>query len=617
MADKVQRFKNSPSEQLKDRVPPHNNEAEQSLLGSMIISSEVIAEVTDKISASDFYRPTHQKIFEAITSLYTKGEAVDPITVADELEATGKLEEAGGRAYLHTLINVVPTAANARYYAEIVEKTSIIRSLIHAATDVVNMGYEGIEDIGLLIDEAESRIFSVSKRRISEKFAHIKELLKEGFENLEKLHKRGAPISGLATGLNDLDEKTSGLHPSDLIIIAARPSMGKTSLVLSMAQHIAIEEKTPVAIFSLEMSRQQLAQRLLCSEARVDVQQLRSGKLDAADWTSLSHAAGRLAEAPIYIDDTPSITMMEVRAKARRLMAKHKLGLIIVDYLQLMQSRGRAESRQQEISEISRSLKILGRELDVPVIAVSQLSRAVESRTDKRPLLSDLRECVTGETPVTLADGRRLPIRDLVGTEPEVLAVSDEGKIVYGKSDKVWCVGKRPIFKVTLASGRTIRGTDKHRLLAAGGWQRIRDLKIGDRLAIARRIPEPTVTEEWSDKRVILCDEGLKGKAESDLFWDRIISITPDGEEDVFDLTVPGPASWLADSIVSHNSGAIEQDADLVVFIYRDEYYNRDSDEKGIAEVIISKHRNGPTGTVRLAFLEQYTRFANLARGYD
>ncbi|MDI6800296.1 MAG: replicative DNA helicase [Actinomycetota bacterium] len=456
MADNAPRVKKILDDQLKDRIPPHNNEAEQSLLGSMIISSEVIAETADKISAQDFYRPTHQKIFEAITSLYTKGEAVDPITVAEELEATGQLEAVGGRAYIHTLINVVPTAANAKYYAEIVEKNSVIRSLIRAATDVVNMGYEGIDDIGLLIDEAESKIFSVSKRRISEKFAHIKELLKEGFEHIEKLQRRGAAVSGLPTGLTDLDEKTSGLHPSDLIVIAARPSMGKTSLVLSIAQHVAIEEKTPVAIFSLEMSRQQLAQRLLCSEARVDVQLLRSGRLASEDWRDLSFAAGRLAEAPLYIDDTPSITMMEVRAKARRLMAKHKLGLIVVDYLQLMQSRTRSESRQQEISEISRSLKILGRELDVPVIAVSQLSRAVESRTDKRPLLSDLRE-----------------------------------------------------------------------------------------------------------------------------------------------------------------SGAIEQDADLVIFIYRDDYYNRDSDEKGIAEVILSKHRNGPTGTIKLAFLEQYTRFVNLAKGYD
>lgn len=456
MADNAPRVSKVAYDQLKDRVPPHNNEAEQSLLGSMIISSEVIADVSDKISAADFYRPTHQKIFEAITSLYTKGEAVDPVTLVGELEATGQLEAVGGRAYIHTIINVVPTAANAKYYAEIVEKNSIIRALIHAATDVVNMSYEGIDDVGLLIDEAEGRIFSVSKKRISEKFTHIKELLTEGFEHLEKLHRKGAAVSGLATGLTDLDEKTSGLHSSDLIVIAARPSMGKTSLVLSIAQHVAIEEKTPVAIFSLEMSRQQLAQRLLCSEARVDVQLLRSGKLDKSDWNDLSYAAGRLAAAPLYIDDTPSITMMEVRAKARRLMAKQKLGLIIVDYLQLMQSRARSESRQQEISEISRSLKILGRELDVPVIAVSQLSRAVESRTDKRPLLSDLRE-----------------------------------------------------------------------------------------------------------------------------------------------------------------SGAIEQDADLVIFIYRDDYYNRDSDEKGIAEVIIGKHRNGPTGTVRLAFLEQYTRFANLAKSYD
>ncbi len=436
-----------------EKIPPHNLEAEQSLLGSMLISQGIIPDIVEKVNPTDFYRGPHQQIFEAVLDLYTKGEPADPITVANELKTKGVLDQVGGKSYIHTLINVVPTAANAKYYAGIVEKNAVLRSLISAATEIVGMGYEGSEDIGLLIDRAESLIFSVSKKRISEKFIHIKDLLTESFEQIEKLYEKGANVTGLPTGFIELDEKTSGFHPSDLIVVAARPSMGKTSLVLSIAQHVAVNEKIPVAIFSLEMSRQQLTQRLMCSEARVDAQHLRTGNLKTEDWRELSNAVGRLAEAPIFIDDTPNITMMGVRAKARRLMAKHKLGLIVVDYLQLMQGRGRVENRQQEISEISRALKILGRELEVPVIAVSQLSRAVEQRTDKHPLLSDLRE-----------------------------------------------------------------------------------------------------------------------------------------------------------------SGAIEQDADLVIFIYRDDYYNKESDEKGIAEIIIGKHRNGPTGTLRLAFLEHYTKFANLAK---
>ena len=438
---------------LLDRVPPHDNEAEQSLLGSMLLSGEIIPDVAEVVQAKSFYNETNRHIYEVILDLFAKGEPADAITVSDKLMEIGVLEVVGGKPYIHTLVNIVPTAANAKYYAEIVEKNGMLRSLIKVATEIASLGYEPGAEVDRIVDKAESLIFGVAEKRISERFSHIKDLLIDSFEQIEHLYEKKASVTGVPTGFKDLDDKTSGLHPSDLIIVAARPSMGKTSLALSMAQNIALKEKIPVAIFSLEMSRQQLVQRLMCSEARVDAQSLRTGNLNEDDWPKLSSAVGRLAEAPIFIDDSPNINILELRAKARRLMAKEKLGLIIVDYLQLMQGHKRADNRQQEISEISRALKILARELNVPVIALSQLSRAVEQRGgEKRPMLSDLRD-----------------------------------------------------------------------------------------------------------------------------------------------------------------SGAIEQDADVVMFIYRDDYYNEESEDRGTAEIIISKHRNGPTGTVRLVFLEHYTKFVDLA----
>ncbi len=377
-----------------ERVPPHDDDAEASLLGSMLLSSDVIPDVLEIVSSDSFYREAHRRIFRSIQDLYLKGEAVDYITVAARLKNKGELESIGGREYLLYLASVVPTAANALQYAQIVERHAVLRSLLQAATEIAQIAYQGGEDVNAILDKVESIIFSIAKKKVSEKFMAMSDLVREVYEMIENVYHRDHKVTGLETGFPQLDELTSGFHPSDLIIVAARPGMGKTSFVLNIAQHVAIKLKKPVAIFSLEMSRHQLAQRLLCSEGGVDANKLKTGRMSDIDWRKLLKAAGSLSEAPIFIDDTPSITFLELKAKARRLARQvGNLSLLIVDYLQLMQGNTRAENRQQEISEISRALKILGRELNVPVVAVSQLSRAVEQRREsKKPVLSDLRE---------------------------------------------------------------------------------------------------------------------------------------------------------------------------------------------------------------------------------
>jgi replicative DNA helicase len=432
------------------RMPPHNMEAEQSVLGCMLLDRESVAAATDFLKAEDFYAESHKEIFESMMDIYDHGNPVDLVTVTEQLRQRGTLEAVGGVAYISDLSLAVPSTANIRYYVGIVEEKSILRRLISVCNDIIKQSYEGREELELIIDHAEKSIFQITQRNTSSDFEPIKTVLLEAYARIEEMSKNKGKIIGIPTGFTDFDQKTSGLQPSDFVLVAARPSMGKTSFVLNIAQHAALHANVPVAIFSLEMSREQLVQRMLSSEANVELQKIRTGDLDETEWIKLVEAAGPLSQAPIYIDDTPGISAMEIRSKARRLKIEKGLGMIIIDYLQLMSGRGRVENRQQEISEISRSLKALARELSVPVVTLSQLSRAPEARTDHRPMLSDLRE-----------------------------------------------------------------------------------------------------------------------------------------------------------------SGAIEQDADVVVFIYRDEYYNPDTEKKNIAELIISKQRNGPTGTVELVWLGQFTKFAN------
>ena len=375
-----------------EKVPPQNLEAEQSVLGATLIEREAIGKTIEVLNESDFYKESHREIYSAILDLFEKNEPVDLVTIAEELRSRGKLDQVGGPAYITALINSVPTACNVEYYAKIVREKSTLRDLINAATHIVAQGYEGTEDVDVILDRAEQQIFDISQRRVSRSFVLLKDALKDSFEAIEELYARKEHVTGIPTGLKEFDIRTAGLQPSDLVIVAGRPSMGKTSFALSVALHVGIQLKIPVAIFSLEMANPQLVQRMLCSEARVDAYKLRTGYLSESDWPELTIAAGKLAEAPIFIDDTPGISALEVRAKARRLKSEQNLGLVIIDYLQLMGGRVGIENRQQEIADISRSLKALARELYLPVMALSQLSRAPEQRSDRRPQLADLRE---------------------------------------------------------------------------------------------------------------------------------------------------------------------------------------------------------------------------------
>ena len=438
-----------------DRMPPASIEAEQAVLGAMLLKPDAVTTAAEELSADDFYRETHRLIFEAMMQLKERTEPVDLVTLTEQLKKADKLAKIGGIPALSLIANSVPTAANVHYHARIVHEKAQLRSLINAATEIAGTAYESADEVEDIMDSAEKRILQVASGKRSKDFVPLQDILLDTLEQIDLRYNNKGSITGLPTGFTELDHLTAGLQKSDLILVAARPSMGKTAFTLNIAAHVVLRAKEPVAFFSLEMSKEQLVQRLLCSEGRIDSQRLRVGELEEKEWGDLIDTANRLSAAPLYIDDTPGITVMELRSKARRLKAEHGLSLIVIDYLQLMQGRASksGDNRQQEISEISRSLKALARELNVPVIALSQLSRSVESRQIKRPMLSDLRE-----------------------------------------------------------------------------------------------------------------------------------------------------------------SGSLEQDADIVMFLYREDYYDPETENKNITEVIIAKHRNGPVDTVDLTFLKQFTKFGNLSR---
>ena len=869
-----------------ERTLPHNLDAERSVLGAILLDNETFNMAIAIVTSAAFFRDAHRRIFERMTVLVERRSAIDFVILREELERAGELEEVGGAAYLASLVDGVPRATNVEYYARIVKEKATLRSLIYAANKIVANAYEADQDADLILDDAEGAIFAVAEDRIKAGFVPMRQLVQESFPKIEKLFEHQSFITGVGTHLVDLDKMTRGFQPGDLIIVAARPSMGKTSLVLNICQHVATHpvpgttQFGVAGVFSLEMSKEQLFMRMLSAEAGIDSFRLQSGQIGQREYGQITHAMETLAEAQLFVDDSAGVGVLEMRAKARRLQAEHGLSVLAVDYVQLMTGRGKAENRTLELGAISRSLKGLAKELNVPIIVLSQLSRAPEARSDKRPMLSDLRECVTGDTLVALADGRRVPIRDLVGSEPRVWSLSADGRVVEAASDKVWCVGTRPVRRVRLASGRVLRATDEHRVLSGAGWTTVAGLQPGHRVAIARRIPEPAEALTWPDDRVVLLghligdgsylthqplryttsseansaavaraaeqefgarvsrhegptgtwhqlviagngdrwhpagvnawlrslgvfgqrsfqkrvpadvfrltdrqvalllrhlwatdgciamrkasrgghsvyyatnseglasdvvalllrlgivarvavsrkgdyrpsfhvrvsgadaqreflrtvgahgprvapadaladalahvipntnvdtlpievfaavkdrmqtlglsqrrmaslrgtsyggtshfafapsravvldyaerlgDAGLRNMATNEVFWDRVVAVDAVGSDEVFDLTVPGPANWLADGLVSHNSGALEQDADVVIMIFREEMYKVDKSEKaetdGIAELIIAKQRNGPTGTVKTAFIAGQTKFMPLAPG--
>jgi replicative DNA helicase len=859
------------------RVPPHSIEAEQSVIGALLLDNAAWERIADVVAPDDFYRDDHRRIFKHIGKLIDGAKPADVVTVAESIEASEDKDKSGGIGYLGQLAQNTPSAHNVRRYAEIVRERAIMRRLIATASDIADGAFSPAgKDVAQLLDEAESKIFEIAEAgaRGRTGFVAIQPLLAQVMERIDTLYHRDNPsdVTGVPTGFDDLDGMTSGLQEGELIIVAGRPSMGKTAFSLNIAEYVAVEQRLPVAVFSMEMSGSQLAMRLLGSIGRLDQHKLRTARLSDEDWGRLTNAVEKLHDAPIHIDETPALNALELRARSRRLHRQYgKLGLIVIDYLQLMSASSLGENRATEISEISRSLKALAKELHVPVIALSQLNRSLEQRPNKRPVMSDLRECVTGDTLVLCADGRRVPIASLVGTTPEVWAVDGAGKLVAARSDAVWCMGVKPVQRLHLASGRSLVATGRHRVLTGSAWKELRELSPGDRVALARRVPQPDAKVEWPEPELVLlghlvgdgsylagqplryttasednseavrkaaealgsivtryagrgpwhqlvigsngdrwrpagvgqwlkrlfgqrshqkrlpaevfrlpdeqvalllrhlwatdgsislrkpgqegaprvffstCSAGLAGdvaalllrlgivarlrtvhpshgrprhivdvsgteaqshfaarvggfgpcaapalalqgllasrgantnvdclpreafaevrartkgsgvttrtmaalrgtayggtshfrfapsrdmmreyafalddtklaaSADSDLFWDTVVRIDDAGEQEVFDLTVPGPASWLADGVVSHNSGAIEQDADVILFIYRDEVYNPDTADKGKAEIIIGKQRNGPIGTIDLTFLGQHTRFENYA----
>ncbi|MGZ4771540.1 MAG: replicative DNA helicase [Ilumatobacteraceae bacterium] len=493
------------------RVPPHNLNAEESLLGALLLSRDVVDLVGELgVTVDHFYKPSHQHIYSAIRGLTATGQPVDVVTVADELRRNGLLDEIGGPQTLLELQNATPAISNASRYAKIVQDTAMLRKLIGVASDIAEIAYLEPDDVTKALDEAETKVFEVAEERVNlTTVRSLSDLLPLAMDKLQETFERGDIITGTATGFHDLDEMLSGLQPSTLNIIGARPAMGKTSLGLGIAAYVAQTARRPVLVFSLEMGHAELTQRILSSEAEVDSQKLRTGRLVEADWTKIGRAINRL-DVPMYLDDNPRVTVMEIRAKARRMKARQGLALIVIDYLQLMSGGNNVENRQLEVSEISRGLKILARELEVPIIALSQLSRNLETRGDKRPMLSDLREsgCLTADTRLVRADtNAEVTLGELVrsgGVGVPVWSLDEKYRLVEGTVTAAFSSGVKPVFRLRFASGRTIDASANHPFLTVDGWVRVEDIEIGTHLATGRRLPAATPDNSMADDELIL-----------------------------------------------------------------------------------------------------------------
>ncbi len=585
-----------------NRLPPQNIEVEEAILGGILLDPEAISRIRDRLVLEAFYINAHKDIYQAALTLHAQNKPTDLLSLTNWLTDNDKLIRIGGRNKLATLVDRTVSAVNIDALAGLVMEKYLRRQLIKAGNEIVQLGYETETELPIVLDQAEQKVFGVTQEKPQSGLVHISDTLINVFQEVEKRHE-GIALPGIPCGFYDLDAMTSGFQRSDLIIVAGRPSMGKTAFCLNLAHNIAAGYKLPVAVFSLEMSKEQLVQRLLASEAQIESGYLRSGRISQTQWESLSRAISNLSEMPIFIDDTANITVTQMRSQARRLQAQQntELGLIVIDYLQLMEGAG--DNRVQELSKITRSLKGLARELSVPIIALSQLSRGVEARTSKRPMLSDLREsgCLTSDSLVRLAaTGLQVPIKELVGKSGfPVWALNEKTmKLETAIVSNTFSTGIKPVFILTTRLGKKIRATANHKFLTIHGWKKLDELNPQQDMCL------PVAN--------IFQNNELLALANSDVYWDEIVSIIPDGEEEVFDLTVPHLHNFVANNIVVHNS--IEQDADLVIMLYRDEYYSPETPDRGIAEVIIAKHRNGPTGTVKLLFDPQFTKFKNLAR---
>jgi replicative DNA helicase len=475
----------------------------------MLLSKDAISDVIEVIRPADHYRPAHQLIHEAILDLYSRGEPADAIMVANELTRRAEITRVGGAPYLHTLISSVPTAANAGYYARIVRERAILRRLVEAGTRIVQFGYAGEADADELVDRAQAEVYAVTERRASEDYQSLSEIMPGALDEIEAIGSRNGVLTGVPTGFADLDALTNGLHPSQMVVIAARPAMGKSTLALDFARAAAIRHNMATVLFSLEMGRNEITMRLLSAEARVPLQTMRTGQMNDDDWARLARRMSEVADAPLFIDDSPNMSMMEIRAKCRRLKQRHDLKFVIVDYLQLMSSPKRVENRQQEVSELSRSLKLLAKELELPVVALSQLNRGSEQRTDKRPMLSDLREsgCLTADTTLIRADtGAPVSFAGLIHDGWDgvlVWSVDEQRRLVPAPITNVFASGTKEVCRLRLASGREVKASGNHRFLTLDGWLPLEELAVGGRLGIPRRNPEPVAAGlGWSEHRL-------------------------------------------------------------------------------------------------------------------
>jgi replicative DNA helicase len=493
-----------------ERTPPHDLAAEQCVLGGMLMSKDAISDVLEVIRPGDHYRPAHQLIHEVILDLYGRGEPADAVTVANELTKRSEIGRVGGAPYLHTLIASVPTAANAGYYARIVRERAILRRLVEAGTRIVQLGYSGDGDADDLVDRAEAEVYGVTDRRVSEDYLTLSEIMPGALDEIEAIGSRGGALTGVPTGFADLDALTNGLHPGQMIVVAARPALGKSTLALDLARAASVKSGLTSVIFSLEMSRNEITMRLLSAEARVPLHSMRTGQMGEDDWARLARRMSEVVDAPLFIDDSPNMSMMEIRGKCRRLKQRHDLRLVIIDYLQLMTSPKRVENRQQEVSDLSRSLKLLAKELDVPVVAVAQLNRGPEQRTDKRPLLADLREsgCLTMGTRILRADtGSEVTLAELISSgakDVPVWSLDDRMRLVPRIMTHAFPSGVKEVFRVRLRSGREVEATANHPFLTYDGWRPLGELTAGSRVAAPRSVPTPLNHSDLPDPKVIL-----------------------------------------------------------------------------------------------------------------